>query len=1073
MDLQALDDVQLQAVTEVTHCKQKRFDAFDESRRRRGPSAIELTNRHRILALTAWLDLFLRDPIDGANSLAVLQLQKRLDSGLRAMVESRVVAHLPAGDASKVIAVLARAKAWTSIRRLTRACLPVAIDAATKLATSHFREDEVSAAGIVDRLPSDISFDSAFETLAKTLLGCKAPDARVKTMRALARLGWRPVLHAARKALARKDSATTTIAVQVIAYIGTNSDAERLIRFAEAGEAPWKWVAAALDRLAPHKTLPVMRAALMKGDTSHRHEALTVLESRLFPAKLRGMLLNLLPSLTDDEFAEIVFQRLIRNSYLVEATADAVLRGKAPGVVKLAIDQLVEHRPDDLQRRLTVAVMRGGGIVPDHWTPTPQELPRFKPAGSMAVREAGGVAALEALGQLATREEAVGLMRAQFASPAPRMRAAALNWFASGHKEYVEVDDFLALARDVDASVVNAAMQLLEQYDDPRKEGELGSLMWRSYTETIPMLHHAGRLIAIRKASAVARQTMARISAVKDWVQEAGQRLLGVPVVVKIIREALGRTSRPKKNEKPTIEISDRPIAHLHPHGEDIVRALALHEFGHHLFDFSLPGQATRWGLVRKQGLFPLFNALLDERLERLLRQQSAECGPLLDRLLSYAFVQEPRRVSIEDYAAVVNRPVEEALEAVRRSELPGTVIPQLLGTGEIEVRDVDMLRIPGLLPPYTAFLLCLRCGIDASQQTDPRVTHALGMVPRHVKDLTHRELFALTRKIGKVLGGTRRNQDAQDAMDRMMSRYRWLHRLLNSLLRRLDDRGLPSVPGVPPKKGKSRDAREEPDVAPQRNENPDIDFRRLRLVWKKAEVNAASAPIALRPAVRRLRAALEQLAARDADEYAVRRGRRIDLAAVRQLPARPWDPDIMVGTQRQYGLDAYIGIVIDRSGSMQQDHRIENAKLFAKLVSQAAGALPGVAGHVSSFDGEEFTVWGDLRRNGIASLQADGDNNDAGALWQAVQLARQSHKRHRLIVMINDDEPSGSSVAAIRRVIGHATKDEIICAQVMVAEGDMTKSSFPHAVKVTNTSFLQAAEQFVHLLISLTAKWR
>jgi nitric oxide reductase activation protein len=221
---------------------------------------------------------------------------------------------------------------------------------------------------------------------------------------------------------------------------------------------------------------------------------------------------------------------------------------------------------------------------------------------------------------------------------------------------------------------------------------------------------------------------------------------------------------------------------------------------------------------------------------------------------------------------------------------------------------------------------------------------------------------------------------------------------------------------------------------------------------------------------VRRLRPAFERLGRRLVEQPANVRGRRLDVARVRALAAGALHPGLLVHSTLDEGADAYIGLLIDRSGSME-GAKLELAKRFAALLVEAARGIPGLSGHVSAFDDDTFYRLGDLRRHTIPALTSGGGNNDAGGLEKAAELALASGKRRRLLVIISDGSPTGCSVDALARFIGVLTRQwGIQCVQVAVdaVEHDV----FPSKLDLAGLAPTDAVARFARLLRDVAGRW-
>ena len=200
-----------------------------------------------------------------------------------------------------------------------------------------------------------------------------------------------------------------------------------------------------------------------------------------------------------------------------------------------------------------------------------------------------------------------------------------------------------------------------------------------------------------------------------------------------------------------------------------------------------------------------------------------------------------------------------------------------------------------------------------------------------------------------------------------------------------------------------------------------------------------------------------------------MRSGRRLDLAEARRVALRR-GLNLLIHTREQRQPELYLGLVIDRSSSMTGD-RIELARAFGVLLAESAKGLPNIRGHINAFDQHTFYRLGDFRRNAIASLQADGGNNDAAALARAAELALQSGRRHLLLIMISDGSPSACSFASLKALVARLTQDHnVVCAQAAVAP--LPAAAFPHHVDVSSLTFDAAVIRFGQLLMRLTAAW-
>ena len=74
--------------------------------------------------------------------------------------------------------------------------------------------------------------------------------------------------------------------------------------------------------------------------------------------------------------------------------------------------------------------------------------------------------------------------------------------------------------------------------------------------------------------------------------------MLGRQCIVRQYRWGLARTSVSRKSQPIEIEISDTPVTTGHPDGDGIMRGLAVHELGHHLYDIGQRGSRAMRGIA-------------------------------------------------------------------------------------------------------------------------------------------------------------------------------------------------------------------------------------------------------------------------------------------------------------------------------------------------------------------------------------------------------------------------------------------------------------------------------------------
>jgi HEAT repeat protein len=674
-----------------------------------------------------------------------------------------------------------------------------------------------------------------------------------------------------------------------------------------------------------------------------------------------------------------------------------------------------------------------------------------------------------------------------------RLRVNAIQALAD-EDDPILVDRLLPLARDEDEDVRRNAIQALARFDDARVFSELISSLNDGDASVVEASQEilSGEPDCLLSVSGWPdatgepfwKRVRSKVDKINRWAARIGNELLGTQVAVQNYRQGLGRTHSDRKRRVVTIEVSDTPVTSGHPQGADVMRGLALHEIGHHLCDIGIRGHSTARGIARSEDLGDIYDILTDERLERVLRARRPQWGLYFDRLASYAFAQDRHHISLVDYAELVDRPVKETRQMMESGKLPGSLIPPPRegDVEQVKLRDSDMLAVPGLVPVQAAFLACLRCGFDPKMHPDPKVAAAVAAVPPGLKDLQHKDLLVIARRIGELIGTSRR---FKREMKRFRQKLRQHWAAMRGLLKALDRMAESGQLADWDRRG-ATGIRQTPQIIYERplvrglgplgartlNLGRGTDFDLLREEQELTfNADAHAALVAgIRKHVRRLRRYLERLAAVRVEQFASHRGRRLDLAQVRHVPVSG-KLGILVRSHEQAAANAYIGVLVDRSGSMDGE-KIERAKTFCALLAESARGLGGIAGHVNAFDDAVFYRLGDFRQTKVASLYAGGGNNDAGALARAAELALQSGKRNKLLVMISDGSPTECTFDSLADLVRRLTKrHRIVCAQVAVES--MEQIAFPHFVDLSQYSLDEAVSRFGGMIMRLTAEWR
>ena len=176
-------------------------------------------------------------------------------------------------------------------------------------------------------------------------------------------------------------------------------------------------------------------------------------------------------------------------------------------------------------------------------------------------------------------------------------------------------------------------------------------------------------------------------------------------------------------------------------------------------------------------------------------------------------------------------------------------------------------------------------------------------------------------------------------------------------------------------------------------------------------------------------------------------------------------DPRMLMARHLEAKADLHMVVLIDCSGSMAGTS-MERAQAFGTLVLEASRGVHGIDAEAFGFTHMEIWDAGNADRPAVTSLEADGGNNDAAALDFALQRARVSKRRARLVVMISDGLPTECSITALRGVVQRAGKQGVACAQVAVRP--LEEVCFPHYVVIDDASLDEAVSRFGAMITTL-----
>ena len=233
------------------------------------------------------------------------------------------------------------------------------------------------------------------------------------------------------------------------------------------------------------------------------------------------------------------------------------------------------------------------------------------------------------------------------------VRREALRGYARGDEPGV-VGMVLTALSDEDEDVREAAAAIL---DDPAAHPRLARLEQEPGAGTC----------ALQRS---------RLDAVLEWGQRAAESFLRQHVEIVGWRGGAGRTHFARKGRDAVrIEVNASPLFEAGPAGEDVVRGVIVHELGHHAYDFRAPGFKSASCVARGRGADPLWNLMLDERLERRVRSERPMWGPLIDRMNAWLLQARPQRVRLELLAAASGIEALDLASRIASGELPGSLL--------------------------------------------------------------------------------------------------------------------------------------------------------------------------------------------------------------------------------------------------------------------------------------------------------------------------------------------------------------------------------------------------------------
>jgi hypothetical protein len=515
--------------------------------------------------------------------------------------------------------------------------------------------------------------------------------------------------------------------------------------------------------------------------------------------------------------------------------------------------------------------------------------------------------------------------------------------------------------------------------------------------------------------------------------------------------EELGYT----RLESAVVHVSPLPILQSLRQGDDIVKALILHELGHQKYHAGTDGRRA-WKQSATERIQPLFNLVLDEHLERNLRALDAGEGDLLKSLAAFGFQHANREVSVE---VLLERLGHRAASAL----IPARLGPaRRRGHVEIQLGNIFAeLERSGM--SFSRFARALRMGLG-DRYGDPKVAQALALFKGRFRSASMEQLLEITRELRLIFGEEAEilhllSQDWILGGDQLGS-LEWGEGITDEELQREVERLL---------RGR-KNASDHGKGRRMINLGLDQDFAHIHTIRPVAFSPPEYREYAKRVTrfSRHLRTYLERLGLSLVPERRQVRGRTLDRSRLQAALLRG-DPRLLIARRLRFRSDLFLGVLIDCSGSMSIDENIELAKHFGVLIAEATRGLRGVDARFFGFTHSEIFDAGSADRCAVHALRADGGNNDAAALWHAAQVARQSHRSARLLVMISDGAPTECTAAALKGLVERLTRGGICCAQVAVRP--LEEICFPHYVVLSQRSEAAVVRQFGEVIMRLAGK--
>ncbi len=565
-------------------------------------------------------------------------------------------------------------------------------------------------------------------------------------------------------------------------------------------------------------------------------------------------------------------------------------------------------------------------------------------------------------------------------------------------------------------------------------------------------------LVAEVSRGALRDAKLGQVSELFAWGVRKGRELTGHLFSVHMTdrREDLGYT----RMTQNTIYVSPLPLMRGDRHGKDVVEALILHEYGHHLYHRD-PESQRIWKRAASEGLGNLLNLVADEHLERRLRAVDATYGDRLKRLAAYAFQHTNRELRVQRLLDMLQASTLEALSA----HPLGVAFDDssvVVDSGQV-LRELDRRG-----HPFARFVRAMRMGLG-NRHNDPLLERALTLFKGGFRHKDMRGLYEIAIELSLLYGSQSDLAEAYGGHESL----EWAERegsvhgsgIGDAEVQQEVERILkpPSATATSAKPGRPGSL--------QINVGSDASFAEIHKVERVKPDRDRHRQLAaeVRRHAFRLRTYFEALGLALVPRRGRLRGRAFDRTRLKAVVTRR-DPRMLIARELEVHTDLFIGVVVDCSGSMAVGGSMEKAQRFGVLLAEAARGLAGVDAHFFGFTDRVIYDAGDENNCAVTSLEAGGGNNDAAGLFHAASVAAASRRKAKIVVMISDGLPTECSVQAVRNVATQLTRRKgILCAQVAVRSLD--EVCFPHYIELLDPELDRAVVRFGEIISGLARR--